>query len=150
MGGGTMSHIKAEEDYEQRQRDAKKRAELELELAREQMRARKEVTPDPASGFRPIDKNNIPPENTVVLVRYKASRPEVRFTEVSRTGSKVDQHRVYPALVIYSRAPFSTTEMMFRGFVVLRARSEQGAADAAKYMDGDVPEAFDGWMPMPS
>ena len=123
MGGGTMSDEKRE---------------------------RREVTPGPASGFRPIDKNNIPPENTVVLVRYKASRPEVRFTEVSRTGSKVDQHRVYPALVLYSRAPLSTTEMMFRGFVVLRARWGQGAADEAKYMDGQVPEAFDGWMPMPS
>jgi hypothetical protein len=148
MGGGTMSDVKAEEDREQNLRDAKRWEERQ---AREKMeRERREVTPDPASGFRPIDKNNIPPENTVVLVRYRASRAEVNFTEVSRMSSKVAQHRVYPAQVIYSRAPFSTMEMMFRGFVVLRARPGQGAADAANYMDGQVPEAFDGWMPMPS
>jgi hypothetical protein len=116
----------------------------------ERERERREVTPDPASGFRPIDRDNIPPENTVVLVRYKANRPEVSLAETAYLGSKVDQHRVYPALVIYSRAPYSRTEKMFRGFMVLRARPEQGAVDGGEYMDGDVADAFDGWMPMPS
>lgn len=100
------------------------------------------------SQFKPIAENSLPPENVVCLVRYCADRQEVKFTQVSRDGSSVDRHRVYPALPIYRRAPYSRTERMFVGFVVLEPRAS-GAADAAKYEYGAVAEAFDGWMPCP-
>ena len=102
-----------------------------------------------AVGFRPITRTSCPPENQVVLVRYRAERPEVKFKSVSRLGSKVYQHRVYPALPIYHRAPYGESDRMFVGFVVLEPRAD-GAADAARYEYGLVAEAFDGWMPCPS
>lgn len=96
--------------------------------------------------WRPFTLRSLPAENVVVLVRYRA---EAMFTGVSHMGSTVSKHRVYPALPVYSRAPYSRDERMFRGLVVLQPRQKE-AAGAFEYMDGDVVDAFDAWMPCPS
>jgi hypothetical protein len=114
----------------------------------DEKRERREVTPDLGSGFRPIDKNNIPPENAIVLVRYVEGRKETHLRN-PKLWSSADQQRVFPAQVIYNRVPFSRTETEFRGFMTLAPHCT-GTADAAMYMDGAVADAFDGWMPMPS
>ena len=135
MGGGTMSWDKVENDREVAAREAADRAYVMQETAK-------------PTQFRPFDKDNLPPENRVCLVRYRPDRPEVKFTEVSRNGSTADRHRVYPALPQYARTPYSRTERMFVGLVLLEPRAK-GAADAATYMHGAVIDAFDGWMPCP-
>lgn len=135
MGGGTMSDVKHEEG-----------PAVDAVLAS----APKVAYAQDALIWRPFALGSLPPENVVVLVRYREDRAEAKFKNVSRMGATVDKHRVYPALPVYSRAPYSSrVERMFRGLVVLEPRFE-GAADAARYMDGDVVDAFDAWMPCPS
>jgi hypothetical protein len=106
------------------------------------------ATLNEALSFRPVDAQNPPPEDALVLVRYKEDRPETQFNGVSRFGASVYKNRVCPALPVYSRAPYAGVRL-FRGFVVLAPQSN-GVFDGGKYMDGDVADAFDGWMPIPA
>lgn len=134
MGGGTMSDVKHEEG-----------PAVDAVLAS----APKVAYAQDALIWRPFALGSLPPENVVVLVRYREDRAEAKFKNVSRMGATVDKHRVYSALTIYTRAPYSKDVRVFRGLIVLEPRLK-GAADAAWYMDGDVVDAFDAWMPCPS
>jgi len=84
------------------------------------------------SQFRPLNKDNIPPEGATVLVRFNKKW-------------KATPHRVSLAEVIY-RQQWCSDAPSFAGFRLLSHRAP--SSDYDDYLDRMV-EVFDGWMICP-
>jgi hypothetical protein len=87
--------------------------------------------------FRPLDKDNLPPENTAVLVRFVLDGEGLNANE-----------RVFLATAVYHRPPYTKATNTFRGFLVVRIVF--GYVEPTLVVDEAVVDTIDGWMPMPS
>lgn len=93
--------------------------------------------------FRPFTADSLPPEDTVILVRYKRSWLVGRET----TATTAERNLIFPAITVYRDQPFLTDGRAFAGVRVLTPTNRH--AEELTYMDGMVVRLLDGWMLMP-